>query len=337
MKKIKYIFIRICSLNYEQMIRTAKLVNKRTGKSSIAVFFDMIYCGFKYMAGYMDYLVFEFYNLTADERKTYITRGENNKIVSRLNNKEYWNIFEDKTIFNETFSDFLGRRWLDLRKTSPEDFEKFVRSFDKIVVKPINGTCGRGIEFIVTSEIQNCRVLYNRLLENKQCMIDEYVPQNKELARLYPISLNTVRLVTILNNGLPTVVFAALRVGNGKMVDNLNSGGMAAVINLDSGIITKPAADKDGFAYGVHPYTKVEFANFKIPRFDEAIDLVKRAAVVVPQVGYVGWDVAITDSGVLLIEANHFPGNDIYQFQVHLDNKIGLLPRFKEAMGEKID
>ena len=61
--------------------------------------------------------------------------------------------------------------------------------------------------------------------------------------------------------------------------------------------------------------------------------MVKKAALQIPELGYIAWDVAITETSPLLIEANHFPGHDIYQFQVHLGpDKIGLLPRFEKAI-----
>ena len=61
--------------------------------------------------------------------------------------------------------------------------------------------------------------------------------------------------------------------------------------------------------------------------------LVKRAALTVPELGYIGWDVAVTEKGPVIIEANHFPGHDIYQFQVHLGpDRIGLAPRFDKAI-----
>lgn len=336
MNKITYLFKRIADIHYKQMFETVKIAHERCKKPSIVIFFDMIYCGFKYMSGYTDYLVFEFYNLNKEQRKTYITRGENNKIVTALNDKNYWDMFEDKAKFNEVFHNYIGRKWLDLRKSTKDDFINFTNGIKKIVVKPIDGICGRGIDIIEIKENTDCNKLYETLMENKQYMVDEFINQHSDLANIYSGSLNTVRMVTILHNGNAEVVFACLRVGNGKKVDNLNSGGMAAVININTGIIEKPAADKKGFAYYNHPATNESFINFKIPNFEKAVELVKNASLVVPQVGYVGWDVAITDEKVCLIEGNHFPGNDIYQFQVQLDNKIGLLPRFKQAMGENI-
>ena len=75
-------------MDYGAMVRTAKTVHERTGKNTLAVLADIISCGLRYQAGYMDYLVFEFYTLTAAQRATYITRGVNNRYVSLLNPRE---------------------------------------------------------------------------------------------------------------------------------------------------------------------------------------------------------------------------------------------------------
>ena len=36
--------------------------------------------------------------------------------------------------------------------------------------------------------------------------------------------------------------------------------------------------------------------------------MVEKAARMIPQVGYVGWDVAFTPNGPCLVEGNNFPG-----------------------------
>ena len=61
----------------------------------------MIICALKYGAAFYDYQEFEFYNLNSKQRKTYLTRSINNKIVKAYNNKDFWYIFNDKFIFNE--------------------------------------------------------------------------------------------------------------------------------------------------------------------------------------------------------------------------------------------
>ena len=57
--------------------------------------------------------------------------------------------------------------------------------------------------------------------------------------------------------------------------------------------------------------------------------MVKWAAVRLPGIGYVGWDIAISEEGPLVIEANDFPSHDLLQFPELLDDdRIGLRPVF---------
>ena len=83
MKKIKYIFKRILEMNYKKMFTTINEIHKKTKKSKIIIFIDIIYCGFKYQAGYMDYKLYEMYNMNNQERKTVLTRGINNQLIKR--------------------------------------------------------------------------------------------------------------------------------------------------------------------------------------------------------------------------------------------------------------
>ena len=91
------------------MFATVNYIHKKTGKSSIWLFFDMVKCGLKYGAGYKDYKLAEFYNLTDAQRSTYVTRGINNTIVSLLNDREYYHIFEDLSGRKSTF---LEEKWV---------------------------------------------------------------------------------------------------------------------------------------------------------------------------------------------------------------------------------
>ncbi|MEM1483675.1 sugar-transfer associated ATP-grasp domain-containing protein [Oscillospiraceae bacterium PP1C4] len=333
MPNLKYIVKRIAEMDYKAMVRTARTVHGRTGKNTLVTLADMVICGFKYQAGYMDYLVFEFYTLTAAQRKTYITRGQNNRYVRLLNPQENWHLLEDKVEFLKRFDGFHGRDWIDLRETSQSEFAAFCETHPKLVVKPLDGTCGHGIEFFEISDKSKITGLYDMLMQGKQYLVEDLIVQHPDISRIYPLSVNTLRLVTIKNKDTVHVVFSSIRIGNGKRVDNLNSGGMASLIDIETGKISTPGADKEGKAYFQHPMTGVELIGVQIPMFHEAVDLVKRAAMKIPELGYIAWDVAVTDKAPIIIEANHFPGHDIYQFQVHLgSDKLGLVPRFDKAV-----
>lgn len=335
MKKIGYYFKRLFTMSFKSMFDSVKEVSKRSGKWRIYIFFDMIICSIKYQAGYMDYKVFFFENLTRRQRKTFITRGVNNGYIKAMNNSLYYDWFNNKIKFNEKFNEYLGRDYIYLR-SNLEVFSDFALKHKVIIVKPIDAQCGKDIAKIEINENTNLKNLYMRLVHNKQLLIEECVKQHKKMNELFPYSVNTLRIVTCHKRGRTTILFRAIRIGNGKnVVDNFNHGGMYSIIGED-GVITKPAIDKKGNVYIKHPITGTEIEGFKIPYFDKAIELVKEAAKVIPEVGLVGWDVAITNKGPVMIEGNQLPGYDIYQSKIHLNNDgTGLKPLFDKVIYNK--
>lgn len=335
MGKLKYIFKRIADMNFRQMFQKIEEVHKKSGKSRIVIFFDMIYCGFVYQAGYMDYWLFEMYDLDRAQRKTVVTRGINNSFIKRFNDPQYMPEIENKLKFARNFGEFMHRDWLDLENASDEELADFVGKHPVFMGKPADGMCGKGIEKLDAREY-TLPQLRTHLEENRLTVLEECVTQHPELMRLHPCSVNTCRVISLTKNGETNIVAAYLRIGNGKHVDNFNSGGMVVPVEEETGEIIYPALDKSGRLFDVHPMTGVPIKGFKIPLWNEVTELVKKAGQVVPQVGLVGWDVSVTENGPLLIEGNDFPGHDIYQLPPHRTNGIGVLPKFERALGEKI-
>ncbi len=70
------------------------------------------------------------------------------------------------------------------------------------------------------------------------------------MAAIYPGSVNTIRIATLIGDKDAGIVYAFMRIGNGRVMDNVDCGGMAAV-ELSSGVINTVAADKKG--QGVFP------------------------------------------------------------------------------------
>jgi glutathione synthase/RimK-type ligase-like ATP-grasp enzyme len=331
MKRMLYLVKRILKMDYMGLFNTVKAVHKKTGINSIRLFFDIIKCGIKYGAGYKDYQLCQWYNLNDAQRATYVTRGINNRIVSLLNDKEYYHILDNKIEFNNTFSQFLNRKWIDMTTANFEEFCHFLNGLDVIISKPTAEACGKGVEKLTVADFPSAQVLFAHLKDINSGLCEEFVVQHKDISALYPLSVNTYRIVTVLTQGQPHIVYAFIRIGNGgRFVDNINAGGMAAPINIETGVIEYPAFDKDSIYYEIHPFTGCPIKGWQLPCWQEAVELVLAAAKVIPQVGYVGWDVAVTENGPLLIEGNPFPGHDILQMPPHVPDKIGMLPNFKK-------
>lgn len=335
MRNIKYLLKRLKSMNFSNMFDTAKQVSEETGKNSISVLFDIIYCGYKYMAGFVDYKVFKMYNLNKEQRATYITRGVNNNYVKLLNDPEAMKKVDNKLEFNKNYSEFIKRDWLCLTEVSYEEFETFFKKHKDIIVKPVDEMCGKGVDKITLNEDTEIKEVYDRLIKNNQILIEECVKQNSQIASLNPSSVNTLRVVTLKTDHDVKVLFTALRIGNGKSVDNFNNGGMFTTVNED-GIITKPAISKDGTIYDVHPLTHQKIVGFKLPNFDIALNTAKKCASLIDNVRYIGFDVVITEDSALILEANPFPGHDLYQSVAHLEKDMrGLKPKFDAEIFSK--
>lgn len=336
MKRLKYYIQRLKDMGMKNLKFAINGVHQRSGKNRLLIFLDMCYCMVRYSAGYMDYYYYYFESSSKIQRKSYITRGRNNQYIRKLNNPKYGYIFDDKIKFNEVFKKYIGRDYIDLRESKLTDFKKFVDKYKTIILKPIDLQCGKNIEKIKITKETNVSELYNNCKNKGQFLVEECIVQHDKLNELFKNSVNTLRIVTAIKNGTTTVMFRSIRIGNGdNVVDNFNHGGMYSIIN-QYGVISKPAIDKKSNIYKVHPYTGTKIEGFEIPFFDEAINLCIEASKVVPEVGLVGWDVAITPNGPILVEGNNFPGYDIYQSRIHLsDEGTGLRPYFDSVILNK--
>ena len=317
------------------MFKTSKRVSKANKSSSIIILLNIIHCGLKYMAGYVDYEFFRFYNLTKEQRETIITRGINNRFVATLNDKELANTLDNKLLFNQKFNDFLKRDWINLKKSSKQDFERFLQCKSNIIVKPVDQACGRNVEKINVKEINDINNLYDTLVTKKQYLVEDCIVHHPKMSEIYPNAVNTLRIVTVTKNNKVNIMFRSIRIGNsGNVVDNFNHGGLFTTIEKN-GLIQKPCVDKQGNIYDNHSFTNTSLIGFEIPLFEQAIEFVKTMAISIPEVGYVGWDIAITENGPVVVEANPFPGHDIYQSKIHMKaDGTGLRKDFEKIIYE---
>ena len=337
MKDIKYVIGRLFHMDYGAMLKKINAIHKKTGMSRWKIFQDMKHCAVNYGAGYMDYDLFEMYNLTEEQRDTYLTRGRNNALVKKYNDMSYGQCFLDKSAFNTRFGAYINREWILIREDNRQEVLDFLSRHDVFIAKPLDGCCGRGIEKLKTADYggpEGC--LAHILSFGVPYELEEVLVQHEAVSAIYPNSINTVRTVTINHKGQVHLICTYFRIGNGgKHVDNFNNGGMVAPVDENTGIVKDRAIDKQKNLYEVHPMTGTPIKGFQFPYWEEAMEMAKKAAAEVPQMGYIGWDVAFTPNGPCLVEGNEFPGHDIYQLPQHTPDKIGMMGKFSFLNEEK--
>ena len=323
---MKYLLQRLARMDYRAMLKTARALRKKAGKSTPWLMIDMARCAFRYGAGYVDYKIAEMYRLTPSQRGTQITRGTSNRIVAMMNDKAYWHHFDDKAQFNTLFAGQVRRGWIDLRGATEETLAEWAAGRGDIIGKPMEGSSGNGIVKFKASGLPPLETLLGAGVG----LLEDCVRQHEALSALCPTSVNTVRVATLLGDKKQGVVYACLRIGNGGVVDNVDQGGMAAPVDLQTGTLTAVGADKQGNRYETHPMTGVKIPGFAIPYWQETLAMCLQAMQVVPQVRFVAWDVAVTPDGPVFIEGNSFPSHAVPQFAAHYPDGIGILPRFRE-------
>jgi len=122
--------------------------------------------------------------------------------------------------------------------------------------------------------------------------------------------LNTIRFDTFIDKkGNVEIISGFLKMSTNKLpVDNNISGGCGVGIDLDSGMLRRNGYSKIKMSgVGVlteHPVTGIKFENFIVPMIQEAQELVIKAAMLIPGLRMVGWDVGITNEGPVIIEGN---------------------------------
>ena len=324
MEKIKYLIKCFKLSSIKTLFSVSKKVKKQSKKKF--VLFDILYCSFKYQTAFYDYLEFEFYLLNKEQRKTYLTSGKNNQIVKMFNNKSYWHILDNKNEFNDYFKKYLKRDYLN-PNFSKEELNLFLKDKSNIIVKPVDGVGGEGIKIIDAKEKDIYNKYHNYLLE-------EVIIQHKKISELYSKSINSLRVFTFYDGKNSYLLQSILKIGNNGITDNFSNGGMYAFVD-DKGVVITPAIDKNDNIYGIHPISKKQILGFKIPLFDEAINLVLDAAKELPQIKYIGWDVAISETGPCIIEGNSYPG--ILQIKPRFSkDKTGSLPKYEKIMKIKL-
>ena len=330
MSRLSYMMKRAMKMDYRAMLKTADMLHKKCGKSRIWLLLDMVKCAAKYNAGYVDYKITEMYRLNDAQRKTQITRGISNSIVAKMNDKKFWHFFDNKTEFNELFSRQVNRSWINLTTATKEQFAAFLKDRGDIICKPIDGSSGQGIVKRTPESYGDPDALYEELKQLGIGIVEDKVIQHEAISALCPTSVNTIRVATLLGDKKEGIVYAYIRIGNGKVMDNVDCGGMAAPVDIETGVISSVGANKAGETYEFHPMTGTRIPGTQIPYWAEVKNMCLEAMKAVPQVRFVAWDVAITPDGPVFIEGNSFPSHAIPQFAAHFPDGIGILPRFEE-------
>lgn len=278
------------------------------------------------------YMALRIYRTDADNLQDYISQEKWHHILTKVCDPEMVRIFDDKVAFQDCMetADFPMPRVYGTYKNGQFELRQNNQRFQythaqveealahlraigngKIFAKVTNGSCGIGA-FRLHQNMDNNEFIF--ALGQKDFLFQEDVEQHPEVSAFHPKSLNTLRLLTVLDDSGKAHVFGGLfRIGSGdNEVDNAYSGGYLNFLDLETGAfqdISYRNLKQNGYQTPYHLDSGLSFSGFTLPFFKEAHALVRRAAEKALPSLIIGWDIAIGPDGPILIEANRSPSH----------------------------
>lgn len=266
----------------------------------------------KEMDGYFHYSEF------ADLRRSLLNNSDGSAFV--LRNKYIFSVFTESLGIESGHNVAIisNKMCIDLNTSSQCTLETLLGNLGSsyYFAKLIDGECGVGIfklrkdgSLFYINERLSCSGDIIEQIKNGRYLIQKEIRQHKEMSKLYPNAVNTIRLVTVRSNktGIVSVLPSILRIGaNGSIVDNTSQGGLAVGINLVDGRLLEYGFFKPQYGTKVknHPDTGVVFKDFIIPFFDKAKEQAIFLHSMLPGLAMIGWDIAIGERGPIFVEGN---------------------------------
>jgi len=263
----------------------------------------------------------------------YKTQSINN-IYSVVINDKF--LFEQVMIPHKLTAQMLGmilkgRIYLAEKEATSDDFLKLLIKERHLLLKHNKGG---GDEDIIYLKMEGDQIFLNngkisdtKLIEKiaqlTTYQICEYLFPAEYSAKIYPNTLNTIRVITMRDpkTGEIFIPIAIHKFGSRltEPVDNFHRGGVTALIDLETGILQKAVQPKNHnkaitWIYH-HPDTDALITGIEVQDWVKAKESVIKLASSFTYLSYVGWDIALTNKGLRVIEGNNF--SDVNLLQIH--------------------
>jgi hypothetical protein len=274
---------------------------------------------------FRDYHKYGFYKpgMTMEEKSRYVGYSgsrywpyENNlpKFATTLTDK-----YIQKTLlkgFELPTAELLTTIGHQLEIRDIETFRTFLETCDQdVVLKPVSSAMGQNIlvlskvggHFESGGETMSVLRIWEHMRPHLErgLLIEARLRNIPEIDALYPNSLNSFRVVTIkTNDGRWHAPGGMLKLGaGGSEVDNLSSGGLQVCIDEDCKTYNPFDHDK-GETVTRHPDTGANLDGITLECYRDAVDLALRASEKFCFMGTIGWDIAATPDGPMIVEGN---------------------------------
>lgn len=313
--RILYVLYYLKNEDASKRKKFMKHVCDAQGISKMTLWTRMVKDSIRYNVSLNEYFLFHFYEIDESEKENWVGTGTIYEYQKKMNPLASRKVLSNKVLFYNAYRPYIKHTMItidELEKDPGSATPILQNPSGKVVLKPSDGQCGRGIEVVHTDGLRP-RHLMQRMKDGGNDLAEEFVEQHEQLNRLSSAGLNTVRIITQLEgNGAGAnvnvrLLGARLRITVNSPVDNLAAGNIAVPIDLETGIVCGPGVYSDITKQDEthHPVTGIKLEGFQVPFWRECVELAVQAALHNTQNRSIGWDIAVTNEGPDLIEGNH--------------------------------
>lgn len=205
------------------------------------------------------------------------------------------------------------------------ELDSLLKSDELFFLKRVTLEAGKGIYFckpegqvIWINNSSYTMEQFREFLHNFSWILQYNIQSNTKLKRVNKSALNTTRIVTILNNKEPEY-FSGFQVfaTDNALTDSENGKSIYIGLNIKNQCLKQygyyNAAIKNLAIAENHPESGIAFKSLHIPYLDDAVQLCCRAHKLFYNNFILGWDIAITDEGPIILEVNESPGIKMVQ------------------------
>lgn len=310
------------------LLRYGPAIRKRTGKGLLRQFLEQLRLGVWHSIPPYSYYEYSLYQQENRRRaSSFIHAYERGYLATVFMSGRDREILDDKSLFQDfcerlsiSTPPVLARFESGRMTVVDQGLEDGLPAID-LFTKPTGEALGRGIarwEVMVNGEYRDAEgASFNaeQLIEHlealslgKPHLLQPRLRNHPDLDSVSLGGLCTARIITCrLPDEDPTLALAVFRMPRGQAVgDNFARGGIACAIDVDRGELLGSAVGAGPLSerFDCHPDTRRPIAGIVLPQWAEAVELCRRAHEQLASCPAVGWDVAFTPAGAMLIEGN---------------------------------
>jgi hypothetical protein len=300
------------------------------GKSRSAVILDHLYLFFVLKVVPVNYYLFQLQLKDRKDFREYMDEPVapllKHRLYRRLWNDSYSSLVNDKHLFHclcryhgIPVPDIYGMCCGGPPAGDDPHLAKIMdeRDIDRAILKPRHGVQGKGIYFayrngrgieVSPAAPQEGTSRGAGNTPGGDFIVQEVIGQHPLMESMNPFCLNTVRLITLLTRDNEVEFLAAmLRTSSDRTaVDNFSLGGVVVGVDIGTGRLNDRGFQKTSLSAELrrHPLTGAVFEGFEVPYWKEVKETAARAQKVFSELKAIGWDLALSPAGPVMIEGN---------------------------------